>query len=167
MGEYGDLYAAGRQRLTAYVGGLDDAQLAAPVPATPEWDVKDIVSHMTGIMADLAAGDFEKAAEADRQAEERRGAEIGAILDEWAASAPTIEAGIDEFPYEMGAGPLLGDMTVHEGDIRAALGDAPIDDEAFMKAALRYYGGKLEGRIGEGGLPALRIQHDGLDHVLG
>lgn len=167
MGEYGDIYSAGRGRLGAYLAGLDDAQLATAVPACPGWDVKGVVSHMTGIMADLAAGHFDKVGEAERQVEERRDSPVDAIVAEWAEAAPATEASMDDLPFELAAGPLVGDLMVHEGDVRAALSAEPAHDPDGLVAGLRYYGGKLEGRIGEAGLGSLRIRHDGADHVLG
>ncbi len=167
MGEYGDIYGAGRERLSGYMAGLDEVQLATAVPACPGWDAKGVVSHVAGIVVDVAAGALDKATDAERQVQERRGASIDAILAEWAEAAPAVEAGLDDLPFEMGSGPLVGDLVVHEGDIRLALGDAPIDDGASLRAALRYYGGKLEGRIAEADLAALRVDHDGAEHVLG
>ena len=167
MGEYGDLYAAGRERFSAYLAGLDEAQLATPVPACPGWDVKGVASHMAGIMVDLAAGDLDKVSETDRQVDERRDTPIDVIVTEWAEAAPATEGMLDDLPFEVAAGPLLGDLAVHEGDARAALGHDPVGDTASLVSALSHYGGKLEGRIAESGLASLRVQHDGADHVLG
>ena len=44
-------------RVCALVERLDAAELAATVPACPDWTVRDLLSHMVGLGADVLAGD--------------------------------------------------------------------------------------------------------------
>ena len=53
MGELGDLYAIGRDRIIDLVRGADPV---TPVPTCPAWTVKDVLAHVTGIPADIIAG---------------------------------------------------------------------------------------------------------------
>jgi uncharacterized protein (TIGR03083 family) len=50
------MYRETRERLTALVAGLDEAQLAAPVPACPGWSVADVIGHLAAIPEDALAG---------------------------------------------------------------------------------------------------------------
>src|SRR5438874_1252993 len=53
----GALYADGRGRISDLVSGLGE-EAAAPVPACPQWSVHDVVAHVTGVCADILAGNL-------------------------------------------------------------------------------------------------------------
>src|SRR5207344_433724 len=61
----GELYALERRKLVDLARGLDAAELATTVPATPAWSVHDVVSHLVGITADLNALEFGDGSDAD------------------------------------------------------------------------------------------------------
>jgi hypothetical protein len=46
-----------QERVIALVRDIPDEQAARHVPACPDWTVRDLLSHMVGLGADVAAGD--------------------------------------------------------------------------------------------------------------
>jgi hypothetical protein len=62
LGELGTVYEGGRRRILELVADLDDRAVATPVPACPEWSVQDVVAHLTGVCADIMAGNVAGAA---------------------------------------------------------------------------------------------------------
>ena len=49
-------WTAAQQRVIGLVGAATSAAVESRVPACPEWTVRDLVSHMVGIGADVIAG---------------------------------------------------------------------------------------------------------------
>jgi uncharacterized protein (TIGR03083 family) len=137
MGEYGSLYAAGREQLIDLVGGLSPERAATVVPTCPAWTVKDAFAHVAGVAADIIEGRLDGVASdpwTAAQVEARRDATVADIAEEWRRTGPQIDAIVDSF------GPtgaqLLFDLTTHEHDVRLALGqpggrDAPVLDVAL------------------------------------
>src|SRR5262245_40632639 len=54
--EHADAYRDLRERVTVLMADVDDAALAAPSPATPEWTVHDVFAHLVGVTDDVVAG---------------------------------------------------------------------------------------------------------------
>jgi hypothetical protein len=50
-----ELYRDGRERLLALGAELGAADAARPVPACPDWTVKDLYAHLAGVAADVLA----------------------------------------------------------------------------------------------------------------
>ena len=59
MPEWLPLYVESRDRLAALTRDLDEAAASTAVSACPGWDVHAVVSHLTGILADLSTGRLE------------------------------------------------------------------------------------------------------------
>src|SRR4051812_41896335 len=120
MGEVGNAYAGVRERVSALVQGADPTQ---PVPACPDWTVKDLVAHVTGVVDDVLAGRIEGVATdpwTAAQVEARKDHSLDQIVAEWNEKAPAFEALLDAFgsPGEQ----AVFDVTTHEHDLRGALG---------------------------------------------
>jgi len=87
-------YRAFRLRLTDMGRGLDQAVADAKTPTCPDWSVKDVLAHMTGIAADILDGNVEGAATeawADAQVDKRRYLSLAEVLDEWDTKGPLLE----------------------------------------------------------------------------
>jgi uncharacterized protein (TIGR03083 family) len=126
MGELGTVYERGRRRIVELVAGLDDRAAATPVPACPAWSVHDVVAHLAGVCADIMAGNVAGAATdpwTAAQVDARRERSFGQILAEWDDVAPEVAALADDFPGRLG-NQFVTDVTVHEHDLRGALGRA-------------------------------------------
>src|SRR5947207_5181981 len=115
-GEAGRLYAQTRERITDLVHDADDA----PVPTCPEWTVKDVVAHLSGVCADILGGRLDGVATdpwTARQVDERRDWSVQKILDEWNENAPQCEEISQHFPDGADV-QWMADCVTHEHDIR-------------------------------------------------
>jgi uncharacterized protein (TIGR03083 family) len=123
MTDYAQTYGALRRRVTDLVREADDEQLERPAPAAPEWRVRDVVAHLSGITADINAGNLDGVATdpwTARQVDARRDLSIDQILDEWDAEASKVEAIISTLP-EVALGQMTMDAATHEQDVRGGL----------------------------------------------
>jgi hypothetical protein len=112
-----------QNRMTAMVRGLDTEAAAAIVPATPDWQVHDLIAHVVGITADLIAGDIEGAGSdpwTAKQVAQRKSASLAELLDEWEANwSPFAETLTAMDPVQ--AAQVVFDVSTHEHDLRGAL----------------------------------------------
>jgi uncharacterized protein (TIGR03083 family) len=115
------MYRETRERLTALVARLDEAELGTPVPACPGWSVADVMGHLAAIPEDALAGrltgppsEEETAAQVDRF----RGRPMARTLAGWAELAPRFEEIVAAFKVW----PAVIDVASHEQDIRGAVG---------------------------------------------
>ena len=119
--DLGLLYRGTRERLAGLVLGLDEAQLATPVPACPGWLVSDVIYHLLSVVEDVMAGRLTRPptdAETSEQVARHRGRALPEAVEMWAEMAPAFEdliAGARVWPAVM-------DVASHEQDIRGALG---------------------------------------------
>ncbi len=154
--DLGATYRAARLRVAALA---NDELADRPVPATPAWNVHDLVAHLAGVMHDVATGNMEGAATEPwtaAQVERGRGKTIAGVLDEWAAEAPGFEDFLTSAEGRR-AGSAVIDVHAHETDLRTALGLAPaVPDEALAWAAERLREG-FEAQVFAAGLPEVMI----------
>jgi uncharacterized protein (TIGR03083 family) len=160
------LYAESRARIVELVGaaGVD---ATTRVPACPAWTVGDVVAHLAGVTADIAAGRIEGAATDEwtaRQVAERRGRTIAESLAEWDEHAGAVDAVVG---VPVAATMLVTDVYSHEQDLRGALGVPGARDagqaDFIVERFLPGWGEKLR----DAGLPALRVRAGALDDVVG
>lgn len=154
--DLGRLYAAARARIGTLVSGADGA---TRVPATPEWDVPDVVAHLRFVVADALTGNMEGApGEAWTASHIARGA--GVAVDElvtgWNADAPGIE-GFLSSPAGANVSAAVVDVLTHECDLRGALGAPALDDEAALSFLFGVAAGALAGRSEAADLPAVCV----------
>jgi uncharacterized protein (TIGR03083 family) len=102
---------------------LTDAQLQTVVPGCPLWTVKGVVSHLTGLTADVCSGRLEGAgtpAWAQAQVDERASVPLADVVQEWTARGPGFEASLPEWGFRGWV--FTYDVTMHGDDVREALG---------------------------------------------
>ena len=137
MTDTGALYAQVRGRIGELVRDLDEQGAATVVPTCPEWTVRDLVAHLTGVCADILGGRMDgvgSEAWTQRQVDERRDKSLVQIVDEWNEVAPQVEAIAEHFPNGADVQWVM-DCVTHEHDIRCALGrPGARDDEAIARA---------------------------------
>lgn len=187
------VYVDGQERMIAIMRGLDREALQILVPACPAWSVRDLLAHVTAGVADSVMGnvpeldgvtlvDHWKDAAAHealealvrRQIEERRERSVDDLVDEWrAATEQALPMLRGECAFPPGIPPLMEwtiamDVTVHENDLRHALGLQPADPTlpAYVLAATGY-GMSLDARIRELGRPAMRLESGDVQLNLG
>ena len=129
------LYQDTHARLAALVSGLDEAELAAQVPACPGWSVQDVVAHLLAITEDALAGRLTgppSQTQTAAQVARFRGHDIRDMLASWTVTAPQFGQLIAAF----GVWPAVIDITSHEQDIRGAVGrPGARDTEAVRQCA--------------------------------
>ncbi|HEX6359297.1 FAD-dependent monooxygenase [Actinophytocola sp.] len=181
-------YEDGRRQVRSLVEDLDPVMLGTVVPACPEWTVKDLVAHLTGIAEDSVRGTyFADAMDAWRDPR------LAAARDRWTAGQVAARAGLDvpallrEFDEHSSA--LVGmlrrgtgaaadtpawlvaaaaaDLSVHLDDLREALDLPPDPSSPVARFGFAMYRQWLHARIVARGLPALRLRGEGREWVLG
>ena len=155
-----EIYADVRTNLTAMLRSASEAEAATPVPACPEWTVKDCVAHLAGVATDVLAGRVEGAATdpwTRRQVEERANHTLAAVLDEWDESGPRLEE-VLAGAGEAFAPTLALDAASHEHDVLEALGRVDARRESAGVAHGTQVGmAALHRRLEATGLPALEV----------
>jgi uncharacterized protein (TIGR03083 family) len=132
------IYDDARERITALVGGLDDASLQTPVAACPQWTVRDVVAHLAAVADDWGRGVLTGAPTEEQTAEQVArfdGRHMPDIIDVWTAAAAHLRDLAENSDLE----PPVGDVAAHEHDVRAALGEPGARDSA----AVRYTADRL------------------------
>jgi uncharacterized protein (TIGR03083 family) len=181
-------YEDGQRRVRALAEDADEARLATPVPACPEWTVRDLIAHLAGVAGDSARGAyFPDAADAWRdpataaarerwtagQVAERSGYGLECLLRDFDDGGRRLVAML-----RLGTGPAVdgpiwtttapvADLAVHLHDLREALGGDFDDGAPATRIAFAVYREWLGARIAERGLPPLRLSDGSRDWVLG
>ena len=178
MADITDLYEQLRNDISELVAGLEPAELDKPVPATPGWSIRDIVTHLTADATCIIAGDFPRAffdafGEPDavtlvnewtaRQLKEREDRSLEELLQEWKTSGNDLAAMMrGESPWPEGTltfadRVLLTDAAVHQQDVFGALGIERAREAAPIKIGLSGYIATMGWRLVAAGLPPLRF----------
>lgn len=151
------IYGRERRALVEALRTLTDEELQTPVPATPGWDVGDVLRHLAGIAADLNAGNFgdgDPDAWTAAQIERRRDATVAQVAAEWESEAGRSEEGLRLFGYEL-ASHYVGDLLQHACDVHAALGrPCPAPQDALV-AGLDFYVDSLHHALIDAGVGPL------------
>lgn len=165
-----EVYAEGRHRITDIARGLSDEEAQTRVPTCPRWSVSDVIAHLTGVCADILAGNIEGVATdpwTDAQVTARKGRSMGELLDEWSELAPRVEAFADQFPGASGS-QWVADLTAHEHDIRTAVGRPGARDSRQIDVGLGFLveGGLAAGII-DGNLDTINVRAGTQEWVAG
>jgi len=176
MADLADLYDQIRSEISELVAGLDPGELEKPVPATPGWQIKDVVTHVVADATCVIAGDFpreffeafgEPQAVAKvndwtaRQLQERDGHSLEELLQEWKTSANEMTVmmrGEKDWPdgsIVFTDRIILTDLAVHQQDIFGALGIERARESAPIKIGLTGYIATMGWRLAAAGLPPL------------
>jgi uncharacterized protein (TIGR03083 family) len=138
---------------------------ATPVPACPEWTVRELLAHVTGVAADVVAGNLGAAGTqpwVEAQLAVRADASVEDLAAEWSDSGPQV----DEICAVLGdaIAQLVFDTVSHEQDLRGALGE-PGGRDGALDIALGWVSTAWAGQ--EAGPGALRLRADATDVTLG
>ena len=113
-------WSRAQARVIAVMEAATDEQVGRTVPACPDWTAKDLFAHMVGLGSDVVAGDEPDDHNPDwtaKQVDERRDRSVADLVTEWRETAEPLRA----WMAEHGTRPL-GDVVIHEQDLRGALG---------------------------------------------
>lgn len=111
------------------------------VPACPDWTVRELVAHMVGLVVDVLADDEDPAHAAwwtARQVEQRQDRTVAELRAEWEAHADDLVAWVHDHHTRP-----LGDVVIHEQDLREALGEPGGGDSAGFRALRDRMAGEL------------------------
>jgi uncharacterized protein (TIGR03083 family) len=137
-------------RVIELVLGVPRADTERKVPACPDWTVRDLLAHMVGLDADVLSGDEpddHNSTWTQRQVDARVGRDVGAIVGEWQAMTDAMRAWMTEH----GARPL-GDVIIHEQDLRSALGWPGAQDTEGLAILRDRMADGFAGRVADAGL---------------
>jgi uncharacterized protein (TIGR03083 family) len=134
------LYRNARLRVTGLARSLTDEQLDTPVAGSPQWTGRQVVAHLTGVAADIVAGNLAGAPMPPWTAAHvaaREGRSLDELLAEWDEVGPLVEAGLADRSVR----PVtVYDTVTHECDLRETfgLGRPPREDvDAVVRAATK------------------------------
>jgi uncharacterized protein (TIGR03083 family) len=175
------------QAILGIISDLTDHQYSRRIPACPEWTVRDVVAHMTGVAADAVAARFPTVDPhgtwADRKAiidaftqghvARRRGMTMEGVLAEWAGYVPELVRMLRrEASFPAGSWPsidwvVVSDIAAHAQDLRGAFHLPGDRESAGVVLGLKRYVIGLSQRITAAGLPTLRLCSDSRERVAG
>jgi uncharacterized protein (TIGR03083 family) len=168
MTDYAETYRALRGRVSDLVRDSDEEQLERLAPAAPEWRVRDLVAHLSGITADINAGNLDGVATdawTARQVDTRRDWSIDRVLDEWDTEGSKVEAVMSSLP-EIAVAQMTMDAATHEHDIRGALDRPGGRDTEAMDVGFDYGVQVLAGTVDQADA-TLRIDTEAGSRTLG
>lgn len=140
-------WSAAQRRVIDLVRRLSPEEAAVRVPACPDWTVRDLLSHMVGLAADVVAGDEPDDHNAEwtaRQVRARRDRDVAALVAEWEEVADPLRAWMRERTVR----PLF-DVVIHEQDLRGALGVPGGQDVAAWDAVRERFGARFAAHLTE------------------
>jgi uncharacterized protein (TIGR03083 family) len=162
---YYQLYVDSARRVADLVTPLDDAALQTPVPACPDWTVRDVLAHLAGSAASFGTPSFAGVGTDPWTAEHvasRRDATVAQLVAERAACAPRLEQ-IAPDNYRAWL-PVVHDALTHEADIRGAIGAPGLPADA-LAAAFPLLEKVLPTRLRQ--LGTMTLELDGQPRTLG
>jgi uncharacterized protein (TIGR03083 family) len=126
------------------------------VPACPDWTVRDLFSHMVGLGSDVVRGD-----EPDdhnetwtrAQVTARKSHDIATLVAEWEATTEPLQRWMRENTTRP-----LGDVIIHEQDLRGALGAPGGHDTDGLRAIRERFIGRFAPRVED--LPPIALVGD-------
>ena len=145
-----------QQRVIDLVGDLPPERAATPVPACPDWTVRDLLAHMVGLGVDVVAGDEpddHNSTWTGKHVTERQDRDVAALVAEWEAVAEPLRAWMRSNNVRP-----LGDVIIHEQDLRGALAAPGAQDTPGLTAIRERFVGRFAGRVAD--LPPVALVGD-------
>ena len=146
-------WSRAQQRVIDLVADLPPERAGLRVPACPDWTVRELLSHMVGLGVDVVAGDEpddHNEAWTGKHVLERRGHDVTAFVAEWQAVAGPLRAWMRANNVRP-----LGDVIIHEQDLRGALGVPGGQDSDGVRAIRERFVGRFAGRVAD--LPPIAL----------
>lgn len=154
-----------QQRVIDLVAPLSTEQANQRVPATPDWTVRELLSHMIGVDVDTVAG----TADGDLSdtwtqghVDSRSDADVAALVAEWRGVTEATQAWMranDPSP--------LGDVIIHEQDLRGALGQSGARDSEGLAAIRDTFSGMFDAAVEKTGAGAVELRGESWSHTAG
>ena len=145
-----------QQRVIALVENADAEQVERTVPATPAWTVRELLAHVIGLDVDVVAGDEpddHNSAWTQRQVDARADHDVATLVAEWRAIAEPLT----QWMLANGGRPM-GDILIHEQDLRGALGVSGAQETEGMQSMRERMVGGFAEAVGD--LPPIALVGD-------
>lgn len=146
-------WRAAVERVCALVESTSEEERDRHVPATPDWTVRDLLSHMVGLGTDVLAGD-----EPDDHNETWTRAQVDArsarTIEELVAEWRSVVEPLSAWMQDNGTRPL-GDVVIHEQDLRSALDRPGARNTEGLRAVRVRMAGRFEKAVQ--GLPTIAL----------
>jgi uncharacterized protein (TIGR03083 family) len=153
-----EVYAELREEMIVLVRSLSAKEADLTVPLSPDWSIRDVVAHVVGIIEDILSDNLAAIGTDEWTAVHvttRADKTLNEICDEWSSLAQRFQALGDANPvWPMRAG---ADLITHYHDINQALGRQSNRDTAAVRMGLERYGPFFCERVGNAGLPVVRV----------
>jgi uncharacterized protein (TIGR03083 family) len=139
--DWGQLYRDNVEALSKLAADLTAEQLSTRVPATPEWDVHDVLAHLAGGGQDVLSDRMDDApspAWTERHVQERSARSADELVSELTAN---VEALVARIGPDNSA--IVFDVAVHHADLHEALGHGRVPEPLWhpvLEAIQRVYG---------------------------
>ena len=157
----GQLYLSGARRLVELAGTVDDSHA---ITATPLWDMRALLAHLTGVCTDVVSGDVDAYARpewTEAQVARRASSSRAEIIAEWESAWSGMgeilddpsRAGLDQSFSVM---PLV-DLLAHEHDVRESVGLLGFSDPEVWPAVSERRRYVLALQCAAGGLDRLVV----------
>jgi len=167
--EHADAYRSLRARVTEVVRATDPARMEEPAPACTGWRAKDVLAHLVGVPADVAADRMEGVATdawTQAQVEARLDVPVDDLLAEWNALGPGFEERLASLPGSIAGQPVF-DAWTHEHDFRSAIGAPGAREGDALDLGWAWFVGGHGRTLTAQGRPALRVVSEAGEEVLG
>jgi uncharacterized protein (TIGR03083 family) len=149
-------WSRAQQRVIELVTDLPPERAALQVPACPDWTVHDLLAHMVGLGVDVVAGDEpddHNEAWTGKHVAERRDRDVAELVAEWQGVAEPLRAWMRANTVRP-----LGDVIIHEQDLRGALGARGAQDTEGLHAIRERFVGRFAPRVAD--LPPIALVGD-------
>jgi uncharacterized protein (TIGR03083 family) len=146
-------WSRAQQRVIELVRDLPPERAALTVPACPDWTVHDLLAHMVGLGVDVVAGDEpddHNSTWTGKHVTERRDRDVADLVSEWQAVTEPLRAWMRANNVRP-----LGDVIIHEQDLRGALHTPGAQDTPGLHAIRDRFVGRLAGRVAD--LPPIAL----------
>lgn len=165
--DFAEIYRSTRLGLLTLAADLSDAEWMTLAPATPEWTVKDLYGHLTGVAADLLAGNLEIVGSDEwtaRQVAARADHSPQEVCAEWTAVGPEVEDRLVAIGSPLSS--MVIDVWHHEQDVRNVVDRTANRSGEGLRLSLRA-GNAIGPKMEQAGLAALHLHTDGYDREFG
>ena len=145
-----------RQSQEAILELVTEENKLLPVPATPGWDLRDVVAHLTGALIDLITGNTRHApspAWTAGHVERFSQRDLFEIAFLWRDAIQWESAEL----FERLGVRFLPDIVTHEFDVRGALGNTEDRDEERVHVAFAGLAAFVDRAWRESGIPAVEL----------
>lgn len=146
-----------RESQEAILGLITEDNAHDNVPACPEWNLRELLSHLTGALLDISSGNTEGAPSPTWTAshiDRFRDAQVDELAETWRKAVDT-DAARSVFRH-MGVGVLL-DIGTHEFDVRGAVGNTDRRDAEILKAIYPVAASMVDRNLKANNLPSITL----------